>query len=79
MVVVSFLVARWCRVAIRRAPEAQGQGPGSARHRGQDVGGSRNRTGDVQLGKLAVPRCAVMACEKNREVARDTMRRRHPA
>jgi hypothetical protein len=28
--------------------------------------GCRNRTGDVQFGKLAVPRCAVMPCEKNR-------------
>src|SRR5262245_42703769 len=28
--------------------------------------GDRNRTGDVQLGKLLVPRCAVMPCEKNR-------------
>ena len=33
---------------------------------------------DVQLGKLAVPRCAVMPCEKNRGVARDTVRRRGP-
>ncbi|HEY6015727.1 MAG TPA: hypothetical protein VIU16_02985, partial [Gaiellaceae bacterium] len=28
-------------------------------------------TSDVQLGKLAVPHCAVMPCEKNRGVARD--------
>jgi hypothetical protein len=36
-------------------------------------------TGDVQLGKLAVPRCAVIPCEKNRGVPRDTVRRRDPA
>jgi hypothetical protein len=41
--------------------------------------GDRNRTGDVQLGKLAMPRCAVRPCEKNRGVARDTVRRRGPA
>jgi hypothetical protein len=31
-------------------------------------GDDRNRT-DVQLGKLAMPRCAVMPGEKNRAVA----------
>jgi hypothetical protein len=40
--------------------------------------GDRNRTGDVQLGKLTMPRCAVIPCEKNRGVACDTMRRRDP-
>ena len=31
-----------------------------------------------QLGKLTMPRCAVMPGEKNRGVARDTVRRRDP-
>ena len=32
-------------------------------------------TGIEPLGKLTMPRCAVMPCEKNRGVARDTERR----
>ena len=47
--------------------------------RGPSLSQQASRPADVQFGKLTMPRCAVMSCEKNRGVARDTVRRREPA
>jgi hypothetical protein len=46
--------------------------------RATDLARSACRTADVQLGKLPLPSCAVILCEKNLGVARDTVRRRGP-